>query len=184
MNAKSFLNIKGTKQDTSVDRMALWQDHIQRAIKRAFQGVPYVLLECRQMVGLFQCIFLKESISGRVSHCQVSSTKTGLGGYHGNKGGLATRFIIDDSSFCFVNCHLAAHQSHVSARNTDIANILKDTGFKVDCPEHLFVRGGDGSAYMDHENCFFAGDLNYRIDLPRSRVLELIQSKDWRGLQV
>lgn len=32
--------------------------------------------------------------------------KTGLGGYHGNKGGIGIRFMIDDSSFCFVNSHV------------------------------------------------------------------------------
>ena len=32
------------------------------------------------MVGLFQAIFIKESIAHRIGHCQVNTTKTGLGG--------------------------------------------------------------------------------------------------------
>jgi hypothetical protein len=95
-----------------------------------------------------------------------------------------TRFLVDDTSFCFVNAHLAAHQSHISARNNDVATIVKDTTFRADAPDYCFAKGGDGSLYLDHENCFFYGDLNYRIDLPRGKVIELIDCKDWRTLQV
>ncbi len=91
---------------------------------------------------------------------------------------------MDDSSFCFVNAHLAAHQSHVSQRNNDIATIVKDTTFRADVPDYCFAKGGDGACYLDHENCFFFGDLNYRIDLPRTKVLDMIEHGDWRTLQV
>ena len=136
------------------------------------------------MVGLFQAIFIKSSILHRISHCQLDETKTGLGGLHGNKGSISTRLMIDDSSFCFINSHLAAHQSHISARNNDIAAVLKDTIFRVETPSYHYIGGGDGSLILDYQNVFFAGDLNYRIDIPRARVMSLIEANDWGPLQV
>ena len=94
------------------------------------------------------------------------------------------RLLIDDSSFCFINSHLAAHQSNVSARNNDISAVLKETSFKVDSSGNHYIGGGDGSLILDCENVFFVGDLNYRIDLPRAKVIELINSGDWESLQV
>lgn len=94
------------------------------------------------------------------------------------------RFHIDDSSFCFINSHLAAHQANVSARNNDISSVFKETSFRVDSPSYLYVGGGDGSLILDCENVFFFGDLNYRIDLSRPRVTELIESQKWLQLQV
>jgi phosphatidylinositol-bisphosphatase len=35
----------------------------------------------------------------------------------GNKGGVSTRFQLDDSTFCFTNSHLAAHDDAIARRN-------------------------------------------------------------------
>ena len=66
--------------------------------------------------------------------------------------------MIDDSSICFINCHLAAGQSHVRQRNADVAAILED---KELFPESdalkeplAYVNGGDGSMVLDHEIVF------------------------------
>lgn len=72
------------------------------------------------------------------------------------QGAIAARFTIDDSSVCFINCHLAAGQKHVRERNTDITAILEDKSVfpVVDDPEIAYVGGGDGSMILDHELCF------------------------------
>ena len=79
---------------------------------------------------------------------------------------------------------MAAHQSQTSARNNDISTILQDTSFKVGTSEFAFVRGGDGSHLLDHEYVFFSGDMNYRIDLPRPKVIDLISKNAWSELHV
>lgn len=40
-----------------------------------------------------------------------------MAGVLGNKGAIIARFVIDDSSLCFINCHLAAGQNQKMARN-------------------------------------------------------------------
>ncbi|KAJ3142927.1 hypothetical protein HDU90_002799 [Geranomyces variabilis] len=185
VTAKQLL--KGTKksQQSHMDhRFKLWREALIKSVRNAQPRASYRLLECRQLVGLFQCVFIKESEGARLKDVAVDMVKTGLKGYHGNKGGIATRFVLDDSSFCFVNTHLAAHQNQISARNNDVATILKDAHFPArPAYEGIFIGGGDGSMVLDHENVFWSGDLNYRIDLARERVIELVEQQDWTTLQ-
>ena len=99
---------------------------------------------------------------------------------------MVVRFIIDDSSVCFVNCHLAAGQPHITHRNNDIATILESAALPPELNDAVrrdyFVGGGDGSMVLDHEICIFNGDMNYRIDLPRETVLSAIRRNDLEKL--
>lgn len=100
-----------------------------------------------------------------------------------SQGALILRFILDDTSLCFVNCHLAAGQSQTAHRNNDIAAILESDSL---APENSpttradrFVGGGDGSMIPDHEICILNGDLNYRIDsIPRNVVIDDIRNNN------
>jgi hypothetical protein len=74
------------------------------------------------------------------------------------KGAVAVRLLIDDTSLCFLNCHLAAGHRRVRDRNADAAAIIEH--------ERLFpeletlegtvalVGGGDGTMALDHEIVF------------------------------
>lgn len=179
MTAKTFLvgsNKAAKALDSTLDeRLLLWQDRLQKLFP-----ATYTVVHVSQLVGLFQFIISKNTFA--VNNIATSHIKTGMGGLYGNKGAIATRFFIQDSSFCFVNTHLAAHQSHTSERNKDIAQILKDGSFpKLDL-EHHFEGGGDGTMILDHEYVFWSGDLNYRIDDNRQAVMNAIEKCDWSSL--
>lgn len=93
------------------------------------------------------------------------------------------RFIVDDSSLCFINCHLAAGQTQVIHRNNDVASILDAAplpGHQLPVSQtETFVSGGDGSMVLDHEMCILSGDLNYRIEaMPRDTVTHALRTKD------
>jgi hypothetical protein len=45
-----------------------------------------------------------------VANVQAETRGVGIGGFGGNKGGVAIRFDLFESSMCFINAHLAAHQ--------------------------------------------------------------------------
>lgn len=87
---------------------------------------------------------------------------------------------------CFVNCHLAAGQKHITHRNNDVATILESAALQRELNDAVrhdyFVGGGDGSMVLDHEICIFNGDMNYRIDLPRETVLSAIRRNDFEKL--
>ena len=80
--------------------------------------------------------------------------KTGFKGIAGNKGAVVFSLPVWDSRICVINAHFAAHKGNVKQRNEDFANISASIKFK------------NGSTLKDHDNVFWFGDLNYRIDNP------------------
>ncbi|KAG0312332.1 hypothetical protein BGZ99_009580 [Dissophora globulifera] len=192
MTAKSLL--KGSKRaetETISKQYKRWQIYLTNKIRELYapMGVNFKLLECSNLVGLFSCVFVRdqewENVRSEWTH--VDMVKTGLKGYHGNKGGIATRFIIDDTSISFVNCHLAAGQSHTRQRNTDAANVLRKLSHPNPAISNYTIHPevfwfGDGTMAMDHEICFLSGDLNYRIDVKFSEAVTKVQAQDWEHL--
>lgn len=85
---------------------------------------------------------------------------------------------MDDTSMCFINVHLAAGQSHRTARTADLAAIMEDKAIFPPADKLPYVNGGNGTAILDHEMVVLNGDLNYRIDQRREVVISSIQSGD------
>ncbi len=89
--------------------------------------------------------------------------------------------MVDDTSLCFINCHLAAGQTQTKDRNFDVSSILDSTILPVEEHDSVrldnFIGGGDGSMILDHEICILSGDLNYRIDtMSREAVISALNS--------
>ncbi len=63
-------------------------------------------------------VFAHKAIAHLISDLRSIAVATGLGDKLGNKGGISISFKVADSSFCFVNAHLAAHQ-HAAIRRTN-----------------------------------------------------------------
>ena len=151
-----------------------WIDKLTRALTTAVPGISYVKVHSDNLVGLMTCIFVKSSEKSNLRGLDITTVKRyvlkatgpngrGIGGIYGNKGAIVARMIIDDTSLCFINVHLAAGQSQKAARNADLAGIMED---KAIFPEHdllPFVQGGDGTGIMDHEMVILNGDLNVSL---------------------
>lgn len=185
--AKSFF--KSKKKDPSEEQHMSrqyrdWRDFLTRCLDDYMpRNELYQLLHTSSLVGLFTCIFVKASLRERIrSTCGVE-VKRGMGGLHGNKGALVVRFVLDNTSLCFINCHLAAGQSQTKDRNTDISAILESAILPsepdISVRQDSFTGGGDGTMIMDHEICILNGDLNYRIDtMGRDTVVNAIKSNN------
>lgn len=168
--AKRFF--KSKKKESDQERMSHqyrdWRDFLIRSLDDYMPDELYHLLQTSHMVGLFYCIFVKAEVRDRISNLSTAEVKRGMGGLHGNKGAIIIRFMVDDTSLCFFNCHLAAGQSQAQSRNNDIAAILeapilppeRDPSVRIDS----YAGGGDGTMILDHELVILNGDLNYRID--------------------
>lgn len=146
-----------------------WRDYLVRSLDDYMPADHlYHLLQTSTLVGLFTCIFVKSSIHSRIRNLSNSEIKRGMGGLHGNKGAIIVRFMVDDTSLCFINCHLAAGQSGANQRHNDIAAIMESAILPVERDPSVridsYVGGGDGTMVLDHELCLLNGDLNYRID--------------------
>ncbi|KAF5974899.1 inositol polyphosphate 5-phosphatase [Fusarium coicis] len=188
LTAKRFLKPKKKEAGTDQERMSHqyrdWRDFLMKTLDDYMPADDlYHLLHTAPMVGLFTCVFVKATLRDRIRGLQGAEVKRGMGGLHGNKGCVAVRFRVDDTSICLVNCHLAAGQSQANARHNDIAAILEANLFAVERDSAAridsFVGGGDGSLIMDHELCILNGDLNYRIDtMSRDTVVTAVKQNN------
>jgi hypothetical protein len=193
--SKSFFKSKKkdpSEQEHTSQVYRAWRDYLVRCLEEHVPGRHgYTLLHTASMVGLFTCVFVKTSERGRVRHVHTSEVKRGMGGSLGNKGAILIRLVVDDSSICFVNCHLAAGQTQTINRNNDAAAILEAKvlpAFPIQDNEvakhsDVFTNGGDGSMILDHEICVLNGDLNYRIDtMGRETVIKHIEQGNYARL--
>jgi len=118
--------------------------------------------------------------------CAAHTISRGVQRRFGNKGAVAVRLLIDDTSLCFLNCHLAAGHRRVRDRNADAAAIVEhDRLFptiETDGEALALVGGGDGAMALDHEIVFMSGDLNYRIDQRRDVVVSSVQQNTFKSL--
>jgi len=60
------------------------------------------------MAGCFIALFAKKKVLNRIRDFYVCKVKAGMGGFAKNKGSVALRFKFDETSFAFLNCHLAS----------------------------------------------------------------------------
>jgi len=184
ITAKSFFKKKKHKETTENEHMShqyrAWRDHLIRVLDEFSPKENYILLHTANLVGLFTCVFVKASERANIRDVCAAEIKLGFSGRVGNKGALIIRFFIDDSSLCFINCHLAAGQTQTVHRNNDAASIMEAAPLPknrspADCA-NFFVGGGDGSMILDHEICVLNGDLNYRIDaMPRNTIIDAVK---------
>ncbi|KAG7123570.1 inositol polyphosphate 5-phosphatase C9G1.10c like protein [Verticillium longisporum] len=185
--AKRFFKSKkkeGSDQERMSHQYRDWRDFLMKSLDDHMPRHDlYHLLHTATLVGLFTCIFVKSSLRDRIRNLSASEVKRGMGGLHGNKGAIVVRFLVDDTSMCFINCHLAAGQSQANSRHNDIAAILetpllpaeRDPNKRIDS----YTGGGDGTLILDHELCVLNGDLNYRIDtMSRDTVVMAVKQNN------
>ncbi|KAK2853248.1 hypothetical protein FQN49_005264 [Arthroderma sp. PD_2] len=98
-------------------------------------------------------------------------------GYTGNKGAVATRIVIGETTrLVFVNSHLAAgaEKANLERRNWDAAQIILRSTFGL-IDEQDLVSGELNQQFGNEEFGFWFGDLNYRLDdIPGDDVRRLL----------
>lgn len=95
--------IDGSK---TLQRSLFWQEKIHECLVST--GFKYIKVADKHLVGLLVVIFVKDSVYPYVKDIKAASIGVGLMGVMGNKGGVAIRLSLYDSSICFVCSHLAA----------------------------------------------------------------------------
>ena len=190
LTAKRFLLGKKKRGGTDFDdrvsnQYRAWYDKCVSVVRLVMPPeAPYTVLHSENLVGLFSIVFVKSALLPRIRDATIYTIKTGLGGRYGNKGAIVSRFILDDSSMCFLNCHLAAGQHNVRRRNADVRDIVEYTRsnslFRQG--DLAYVHNGNGSLVLDNEFCIVAGDLNYRLNLKRDYVIDMVEQQRYNEL--
>ncbi|OEL13032.1 Type IV inositol polyphosphate 5-phosphatase 9 [Dichanthelium oligosanthes] len=158
------------------------EDATQGAAMHQEHGVFRCVMS-KQMVGIFVSVWVRSGLSRHVRHPGVSRVGAGVLGRLGNKGAVSVRFLLHDTSFCFVCCHLASggEEGDALRRNADAADILSRTSFLkysggAPAPDELPKK------ILDHDRVVLLGDLNYRIAMDDADARQLVRARKWSML--
>uniref|UniRef100_A0A6Q2Z568 Phosphatidylinositol 4,5-bisphosphate 5-phosphatase A n=1 Tax=Esox lucius TaxID=8010 RepID=A0A6Q2Z568_ESOLU len=133
---------------------ALFTDQWSELCMDTLSRFGYVLVASQRMQGVLLLVFSKFCHLPFLREVQTEKTRTGLGGYWGNKGGVSARMMLFGHPVCFLNCHLPAHMRNLEQRMEDFESILQQQQFE----------GVTASGVLDHDVVFWFGDLNFRIE--------------------
>ncbi|KAM5200286.1 phosphatidylinositol 4,5-bisphosphate 5-phosphatase A isoform 2-T3 [Hipposideros larvatus] len=133
---------------------ALFTDQWSELFMDALAPFNFVLVSTVRMQGVILLLFAKYYHLPFLRDVQTDCTRTGLGGYWGNKGGVSVRLAAFGHMLCFLNCHLPAHMDKAEQRKDNFQTILNLQQFQ----------GPVAQGILDHDIVFWFGDLNFRIE--------------------
>jgi len=97
----------------------IWKEVLIENLKKFGNYIP---AQKETLVGLLLLVFVKEDIKDRISNVEAEIVKTGLAGALGNKGAVIVRFNLDQTSMCFINCHMEAGEGE-KTNNVRLLNV-------------------------------------------------------------
>ncbi|KAF8379121.1 hypothetical protein HHK36_028550 [Tetracentron sinense] len=138
----------------------------------------YVRIVSKQMVGIYVSVWICRRLRRHINNLKVSPVGVGLMGYMGNKGSVSVSMSFFQTRLCFVCSHLSSGQKEGDdqRRNSDVYEILRRTRFSsvfdADQPHTI----------PSHDQIFWFGDLNYRLNMLDAEVRKLVAQKQWDKL--
>ncbi|GLU05451.1 hypothetical protein SLE2022_225520 [Rubroshorea leprosula] len=145
---------------------------------RAKSESKFVRIVSKQMVGIYMSVWVRKRLRRHINNLKVSPVGVGLMGYMGNKGSVSVSMSLFQSRLCFVCSHLTSGQKDGAEqrRNADVHEIIRRTHFssilEVDQPRTI----------ASHDQIFWFGDLNYRLNMLDAEVRRLVALRRWDEL--
>lgn len=124
----------------------------------------FVRLSAARLLGILTLVFVKKPLLCYIYGTDTYTTKTGMGGWVGNKGAASIHFTLCERTLCFTNCHLVPHPENNPRRTQELGEILTSKGFDS-TPAQL----------MEHDILVLFGDMNFRLEgKSQEQVMEVL----------
>lgn len=120
------------------------------------------------MMGLAIFCFWKSEILDNITEVKSTQVKTGFKGYVGNKGWVASRFLLNNVSVIVGWCHLEWGEKYVEDRVKNLIDIVNS----------LYNDFGKEYSFFSHDVKVLFGDMNFRVDLPYETVSDMFDFFD------
>ena len=150
-----------------------WKGVLEEALPPGYKFIAQ-----QQLVGILLLIYAAPSVAAEIGSVSTTMTGTGLMGYMGNKGAVAARLVLGETTkLLFVNCHLAAgtEKGACDRRNWDANQIISRSKFEP-LVDPFGVALATGDRIGDEDFGFWFGDLNYRLEgMPGDDVRRLLE---------
>lgn len=116
------LNTKKVIEGKDKPRAAIWENIISKCLNQNRFGIQYMTITQKLMVGCYIIMIAKGEHKDNFRQLRKVKVKSGFSGIAGNKGSVGIRFNFNDTSFAFINVHLAAGNDK-KAMNERLENI-------------------------------------------------------------
>lgn len=102
-----------------------WTTAITRHLNSAVPD-SYELLSTVSLWEIHLVVFVRSRIHCKFLHVRTDTEATGIGHVLGNKGGAGISFEFEQTRFCIVSSHLAAHTEGFNTRNKNYMEICEN----------------------------------------------------------
>mmetsp|Transcript_5987 Transcript_5987/g.5308 ORF Transcript_5987/g.5308 Transcript_5987/m.5308 type:complete len:158 (+) Transcript_5987:1480-1953(+) len=147
------------------NKVTMWKEVFLNNLNKFGNYIP---VKEQGLVGMLLLVFVKEEHRTRVTKVETDVVKTGLAGSLGNKGAVCVKFMVDDSSFGFINVHMEAGTKNNNARLMNL----------IDIHNKAFQSGGIGKKKEERiinlDYKFLLGDTNFRLTESNANVRAMI----------
>lgn len=129
------------------------------ALLHAALGMDYYVMRSHSLQASHIIVFGHKSIVHLISKVRSRAVPTGIAEKMGNKGGVGVALSIGESTFIFINAHLAAHQHATQHRIREFTKISSDMTTKLWQRDDIGASGSASSNYyecadLDDNDCF------------------------------
>jgi len=169
--------LRSIPASTLYESKSYWVNMLRKHLDK-----DYIMLKSHSMNALHLTVFINKSLFGSIRGIESAEVKTGLGNILGNKGGIGISVKIYNTSFLFINCHLASGQKNIRQRNEDFEKILSE----MELPRERIAQERkikQKSNLVDRfDYIFWSGDFNYRVNQTRESTIEFIKENKFDAL--
>lgn len=144
---------------------------------------PYFVLLCSASHGVLQLsVFIRRDLIWFCSEVEQASVTTRIISQVKTKGAVGISFTFFGTSFLFITSHFTSGPGKIFERMLDYTKTIESLGLPRIIPNTNQYRSNPNDVTSRFDNVFWFGDFNFRLDVKRAVIDELLDSNSQENL--